>query len=517
VLGYRPLTKTRFKKENTVRIRNWFVTAVLVFAGCATAPPEKAIINDAATALGGADKIQAVNTLTITGSGENLNLGQNSSPDAPTPVLKVSEYKRSIDFAGNRSRLEQVRTATVGNTAPAKQILCLDGDVAVNVNAAGVATRASGQVATDRRVEMYHHPIGALRAALAQGAVVANPRKDGNTDVVDITTSDGAKLTLYVDSQTKLPSKVSTISDNIGGPLGDMVVETSFANYADTAGLKLPNRLTTKNDKYTVADIEVSANAVNGNTGDLSAPADVKSAAAPPAAAPAMITVEEVGKGLWYLTGQSHHSVLAEFADHLVLIETPQHEVRSAAVIAKAKELRPNKPIKYVINTHHHFDHSGGIRAAIAEGATIITHEGNKAFIEAMASRPHTLTPDALSKSPKSAVVETVSDKRVLKDSTRTLEIYHVAGSVHSDTMLMVYFPAERLIVEADLYNPPAPPAANAPPPPPNAPPPVFPFAANFVENVHKLGLKVDRIMPIHGRIVPFKDAEAAGKTASSD
>jgi len=81
----------------------------------------------------------------------------------------------------------------------------------------------------------------------------------------------------------------------------------------------------------------------------------------------------------------------------------------------------------------------------------------------------------------------------------------------------MVYFPTERLIVEADLYNPPAAPAANAPPPPPNAPPPVFPFAANFVENVHKLGLKVDRIMPIHGRIVPFKDAEVAAKTASSD
>ena len=170
-----------------------------------------------------------------------------------------------------------------------------------------------------------------------------------------------------------------------------------------------------------------------------------------------------------------------------------------------------------MINTHHHFDHSGGIRTAIAEGATIITHEGNKAFIEAMASRPHTMTPDALSNSPKSAVVETVSDKRVLKDSTRTVEIYHMAGNAHSATMLMVYFPVERLIVEADVYNPPALPAANAPPPPVNAPPPVSPFVANFVENVHKLGLKVDRIMPIHGRIVPFKDAEAAAKTSSSD
>jgi len=500
-----------------VRVRHWLVTAVFVCAGCASAPTEKAIINDAASALGGADKVQAVNTLTIQGGGENLNFGQNQSPDVQEPLLKVSEFKRTIDFAGNRFRLDQVRTASVGNTAPARQIQALDGDVAFNVNAAGVAARASAQVANDRRAELYHHPIGALRAAMAQGAVIANPRKEGNDDVVDISTPDGSKLTLYVDSQTKLPSKVRTMMDNIGGPMGDVVVETAFANYADTNGLKLPTRLTTKNDKFTVADIQVSANQVNVDAVDLAAPADVKSAQAPPAAAPAMVTAEEVGKGLWYLAGQSHHSVLVEFADHLVLVETPQHEERSAAVFAKAKELRPGKPIKYVINTHHHFDHSGGIRTAIAEGATIITHEGNKAFIESLASRPHTLTPDALSKNPKQAMVETVSDKRVLQDSTRTVEIYPMAGNAHSKTMLMVYFPLERMIVEADVYNPPALPAANAPPPPANAPPAVFPFAANFVENVHKLGLRVDRVMPIHGRIVPFKDVEAAAKTASSD
>ena len=496
-----------------MRMKQWLTAAVFVCAGCASTPPERAIINDAATALGGADKIQAVNTLTIQGSGQNLNLGQNQSPDATEPVLAVSGFTRSFDFAGNRSRLEQVRTASVGNTAPARQILGLDGDVAFNVSPAGAATRASAAAAKDRRAELLHHPVGALRAALAQGAVDANPRKDSTNDVVDITTADGLKLTLHVDSQTKLPSKVTTMTDNVGGPLGDMAVETSFANYTDTSGLKLPGRLTTKNDKYTVADIQVSRSTVNGDAADLAAPADVKAAPAPPAAAPATVTAEEVGKGLWYLAGQSHHSVLVEFADHLVLIEMPQHEMRSAAVVAKVKELRPGKPIKYVINTHHHFDHSGGIRTAIAEGATVITHEGNKAFVEAVAARPHTMTPDALSRSPKPAIVEGVSDKRVLQDSTRTVEIHHVAGSVHSGTMLMVYFPAERLIVEADLYNPPAAPAATTPGT--TAPPPVFPFTPNFVDNVKRLGLKVDRIMPIHGRIVPFADAETAAKSAA--
>src|SRR5262249_61986771 len=133
----------------------------------------------------------------------------------------------------------KARSQRVDTTPPVKQTLGRAGEGAFKGTPAGGAAGATAQVAKDRRAEMYHHPIGALRAALAQGAVVANPRKDGNADVVDITTADGTKLTLYVDSQTKLPSKVTTITDNIGGPLGDMAVETSFANYADSGGLKL--------------------------------------------------------------------------------------------------------------------------------------------------------------------------------------------------------------------------------------------------------------------------------------
>jgi glyoxylase-like metal-dependent hydrolase (beta-lactamase superfamily II) len=267
-------------------------------------------------------------------------------------------------------------------------------------------------------------------------------------------------------------------------------------------------------DAIKTADIQVSSTTINGDTGDLAAPADVASAAVPPVVAANLseVTVENVSPGVWYLRGPSHHSVLAEFSDHLVLIESPQNEARAAAVFAKAKELKPDKPVRYLINTHHHFDHSGGIRTAMAEGATIITHEGNKAFLEAVAARPHTMTADALSQNPKQVTVEGVTDKRVLQDAMRTMEIYHMAGNAHSDTMLMVYFPAERLIVEADVYTPPAVPAPGAPPP---AAPPVFPFAANFVENVAKLGLRPARLVPIHGRIVPYAEVQAAVGTSS--
>jgi glyoxylase-like metal-dependent hydrolase (beta-lactamase superfamily II) len=253
---------------------------------------------------------------------------------------------------------------------------------------------------------------------------------------------------------------------------------------------------------------------VNGDAGDIAAPEAARSATPP--AITAMVTAEEVGKGIWYLAGQSHHSVLVEFADHLALIEAPQHEIRVDAVLQKVKELRPNKPLRYVVNTHHHFDHSGGVRRAMAEGVTLITHAGNKGFYEDVAQRKFTTpTADMLSKSPKTPTIIGVTDKYELKDATRTVELYPIPNP-HSESMLIAYFPAERLLVEADLYTPPAPPAPNAPPAAANAPPPAFPFAPSVVQTVQKLGLRPDRLVPIHGFIVPYRNLEAAARGARS-
>ncbi len=498
-----------------MRSSKWLIVLALL-VGCTSTPTEMSIINDSANALGGAEKIRAVNTLILEGTGENGNFGQSLSPDAPLPVFKVNQFKRAIDFAGGRWRHEATRTPTfvAANTAPQPQILGVDGDVAYNVAANGTAARQLDEAAKDRLMELNHHPIGILRAALAPGTQLSNLRKDGNDNVVDITTAQGAKVTLYVDSGTKLPSKVVSMTAPVANnPLGDSAIETSFANYTDAGGLKLPSRITTRTDKYTTADYQISKSTVNGDLGDVAAPEAAKSAPAPTTAA--MVTAEQVAKGIWFLAGQSHHSVLVEFQDHLALIEAPQNEVRVDAVLQKVKELKPDKPLRYVVNTHHHFDHSGGVRRAMAEGVTLITHAGNKTFFEDIAQRKFTMTPDMLSKSPKAPTIVGVTDKYELKDATRTVEIYPIPNR-HSDTMLIVYFPAERLLVEADLYNPPAPPSANAPPAAGNIPPPVFPFAPSVVQTVQKLGLHPDRILPIHGFIVPYRNLEVAARTARS-
>jgi len=468
--------------------------AAAAAAACSTATPEQKIVNDAASALGGRDRILAVKTIVIEGEGSNGNLGQDMTPEATGQKFALSGYKRSIDVANSRARIEQTRTpnfAYFQGQQPQKQVLGVDGDIAYNVAPNGTATRAANAAARDRRADIFHHPITIVRAALDPAAKLANPRTAGNESVVEVTTAKGLTFTLAIDSSTKLPSRVVSMSENAN--MGDVAIETNFADYQDVSGLKLPSRLTTKTDKFTTVEIQASKQTVDGDAGDLTAPAAAASAAPVTGPPPANVTVQEAAPGIWFLAGQSHNSVVVEFTDHLMLIEAPQNEVRTLAVIAKARELRPNKPLTHVIDSHHHFDHSGGIRAAVSEGLAVTTHKANAAYYQDSIARAHTLVPDALSKNPKPLKLEPVDDSMVIKDDKRTVQVFHIAGNPHADTLLMTYFPKERILVEADVWSP-----GSA----------VQPYAANLLETIKKHNLKVDKILPIHGTIAPFSELE---------
>jgi glyoxylase-like metal-dependent hydrolase (beta-lactamase superfamily II) len=460
------------------------------------------MINDAAAAMGGRDRILAVKTLVIEGTGVNGNLGQDMTPAATAQAFNLTGYKRAVDMAAGRARVEQTRTPNFTyfqGQAPQKQVLGLDGDVGYNVAPNGNATRVPNAVAKDRRAELYHHPLVIVRAALDPAAKLARPRTADNQSIVEVTTANGLAFTLAIDGTTKLPTRVVSMTDNPN--LGDVSIETTFTDYQDVSGLKLPAHLTTKTDTVVTTDIRATKQTVDGEAGDLAAPAAAASAAPIAGPPPATVTVQELAKGVWFLAGQSHHSVLVEFADHLELIEAPQNDVRALAVIAKARELRPGKPLTHVVSTHHHFDHSGGIRAAVSEGLTVITQKGAEAFYRDMIGRSHTMVPDALAKNPKPLKIESVDEEMVVKDATMTINLYHIAGSAHADTLLMAYFPRERILVEADVYTP-----GGA----------IQPYAANLLENIKKHNLRVDRIVPIHGAIGAFSDlVKAVPSTAS--
>jgi glyoxylase-like metal-dependent hydrolase (beta-lactamase superfamily II) len=471
-------------------------------AGCTTRSPEQQIIEDAAEALGGRDRILSLRTLTIEGEGTNGNLGQDMTPEASSQTFSVTAYRRLVDLTAERFRVEQTRTPNFSyfqGPAPQRQVFGLDGDVAYTIAANGTATRAAQAVVRDRRADLLHHPITIVRAALDPGATLGNARTFDGEHVVAVTTADGRAFTLATAVNTNLPSRVTSMAYNAN--LGDVAIETRFGLYQDVQGVKLPTGLVTKTDQSTTAELDVKRHVVDADLGDIAAPAATISSTAASGPPAPNVVVEEVAPGVWLLGGQSHHSALIEFADHLTLIEGPQSEARTLAVIAKARELRPSKPLTHLVNTHHHFDHSAGIRAAVSEGLTIVTHQANADYFLESAKRSHSLQPDALTKNPKPIKVETVGDGVVYKDSAMTMTLYHVEGSGHGDAILMAYLPRERIVIEVDVYAP-----GGA----------VQPYAANFLENIRKRNLRVDRIVPLHGRIGTYQELETTAMPPTS-
>jgi glyoxylase-like metal-dependent hydrolase (beta-lactamase superfamily II) len=196
--------------------------------------------------------------------------------------------------------------------------------------------------------------------------------------------------------------------------------------------------------------------------------------------------------GVWHVTGGSHHSVVVEFDDYLAIVEAPLIEERSMAVMAEAKTLAPNKPIRYLLTTHHHFDHTGGLRTYVNEGATIVTHQSNVPYFQKTVTAPATVMPDMQAKSLKQPTFQGVSDKYVITDGKQTIEVYATGGDTHTNEYTLVYLPGPRILVEADAYSPGP---ADAPPPP--MPPP---NAVRLYEDIQKLKLNVATIAPIHGR-----------------
>jgi glyoxylase-like metal-dependent hydrolase (beta-lactamase superfamily II) len=448
------------------------VMLVILLSWVAAAQDARTVIANATKALG-ADNLK---TIEYSGSGADFSLGQAMNPSAPWPRFNDKTYNRVIDFDAWASRMQRVRTQ--GENPPrgggGQPVFGEQPQTQVVVNPQQLQNEL-----------MMMLPYGFLKVAAMSNPTVKSQKMGGKTySVVSFTGSNKAIVSGYINDQGMI-DKLETKIDN--AVLGDTPFETTFTDYKDFGGLKFPTHIVQKQGGYAVFDLTVTDAKANVAANIQNPQAKGKGGAGGPPA-PAAVETEKLSDGVYLILG-GYAAVAVDMKDGIYVIEGPQSEQRALAIIGEAKKLIPNKQIKYVINTHAHFDHASGLRTFVAEGATIITHQVNKGYYEKVLSNPATLNPGKLEEAKKKVKVEYMTEKKVLTDGNHVIELHHVKGSLHNDGMILAYLPKEKVIIEADEFNPPAPnqPVAN-----------ISPYWTNLYDNLVRLKLDYDRIIPIH-------------------
>jgi glyoxylase-like metal-dependent hydrolase (beta-lactamase superfamily II) len=457
------------------------VGSALAVAGCST-PRETAatrVLQAAQRAIGNLGSIQ------ISGTGMNAFFGQALAAGEEWPRRDLSSMIRTINYEQQSSLTElDFAQPTFGGQ---KQIAQLRGDKAWNFGPAGATAQPAA--VDERQLQILLTPHGFVREALGAGNAILSGTPEAG--VVSFTALGKFRLNATLDSQN-LITKIETMRPD--PLLGDMEVVATFSEYKNQSGVTFPAKILITEGGFPTWELNITGVVPNAPL-DLPVPEQVQAAELPQT----QVASAKLGEGVWHIAGGSHHSVVVEFADHLAVVEAPLSDERSLAVLAEAKRLAPNKEVRYVLTTHHHFDHVGGLRTYVGEGATIVTHQSNVPYLAKVLTAPSSLVPDTLSKNPKPPRFQPVADKHVLTDGNQRIEVYATSGDSHTKEYTLIYIPKARVLVEGDAYSP-GPLDAPLPAiPPPNA--------VTLYREIQRLKLPVDTIAPIHGRgAVPISE-----------
>jgi glyoxylase-like metal-dependent hydrolase (beta-lactamase superfamily II) len=484
----------------------------------------RALIDESAASMGGWAALDAVKSQEIITQGGDLEPMQAVKPDGEARSINRFNQNVFFDFEKNRMRLSFDAIREYPNTLPVKFVEVIDGDAGMleTLDAKGNLVRERlhpSRLATRLR-DMRRLPIRLLYTAKnASDLTRAEDRKEGNATVHVIRYKDGGlPVEAHFAGFNKLPIRVIYTEDD---PIyGDTLNELAFAEWRDYNGVRLPQvtafflngakireeraRNVINNPKYDEAGLVIPDNiktqAPNGEAIVSQWPLRrvVMGVGYQDFGREQKVDLVEVAKGVYQVKGSTHHSLAVEMKDHIVLVEAPLFEERSLAVMNAVQAKIPGKPVKYLAMTHFHIDHSGGVRAYAAKGATILAHEEIAPFVKTVLSRPKTIRPDSLAKAGEvKPNVEGVKGVRSLTDGERTIELREIPNP-HSAGMLVAYLPNEKLVFVSDLFTPGT---------------PVDPANTNGVNNASALyaaltgaKVEVERIVGGHGDIAPLSD-----------
>ena len=449
----------------------------------------------------------------------NWETGTSKETFDRKPGLNPAAWKYGIGWQGGTPTQKATRQTHIVN---GKTAWHLDGD--------GSPVAVPAELAELYQLDLWLNPPGFLKAARLPGA---NPvalwrweqiekGRDGNVvqpekvHVVGITMFGKYRVDATINSQNLITRIKTTISEPA---LGDFNIEHESTNQMTFDNSKWPIAWHSHHgwdDNWQFYRQSTGHNGYGGKFATVQPNVCDDPVAVPSSLTPARdgsdVTVEKMADGVYLLGGGPANSYLVEFRDFLAVFEAPGNEVRSLAVIEAVTKLAPGKPIRWLISSHPHFDHIGGLRTYLHIGATIVTHMKNVAFLnrDVLSYEPRTVNPDIVARWPPTEVsegynYEAVQENYVITDNRRILRVYYVQPLQHAEGMLMAYLPAERIAFQADLFDTHEPPRAAQ-----------LPAMRSFANQVARMKLDVDSVAPVHGKPVPWRTFVVALDTLAS-
>jgi glyoxylase-like metal-dependent hydrolase (beta-lactamase superfamily II) len=488
--------------------------AIIGSTACSTAPPTaKQLADDAVVAMGGADRLQSVRTISMRGGvgsryrhGQTVHVTDMESPGTLKNVVETADlptgramldYELQIDAFGQHRK--EIVTTKNGRPVGLEDVA---GRPLAIVSPSGLfswGTQNNPQFLLRRNV------VSVIRAAQSSPSsdAPADRQLDGKTYKYAKATISGAdSIGLYFDPETKLLAAYETVDTE--AMLGDVPAQYLLADYRDVNGLKLPHKITIRKDNQPYSDVQFSSIVVNDPGAEAvfaipdSANADVDKAIRAGDYSPIAIT--RIGEGVYFARAYSHNSMVVEFPTWLAVVEAAYTDAQSASLVRALGEQFPGKPIRYAIVTHHHYDHTGGVRGLAAVGATVLVAKGHEPALRTIVEKPHTNPPDALEnarKAGKAGTLEIYEGKKVLSDGKQSLELYAVSGNPHVEPKVLAYAPSARALFQSDLFFP----GTGAP---------TGPEAVHLLDSIRGLKLRVDTNVGGHGGVGPFDELTKA-------
>src|SRR3989440_6494003 len=450
-------------------------------------------LDRALAAMGGEEKVRALDTMVVKGTARHWEPHQSVQPGGEMRLAGDSTFVLSRSFASGAARIEWDRKLVYPS---AREYHFTEVVTPSSGYVDGIDTTSRSKRDLDSNPP--RHAMSALRLAAAQrellrssprlilemkaapGSVREHAPVDPRAPALDYR-AGGVDLTVAFDPQTGLPTRIGTRdADNVEG---DSTYDLVLSDWRDVSGVKIAHRQSYQLNGREVVRIQYDEARLDAPVAaaQLEVPAELRAGAARPATgkvpyqwvirrqfigtfldsdavnfdsdSTAGLRLAEVAPGISQVIGGTHNALVVEMADHLIVFDAPINEWQSRWTLDAARTKYPGKPVKYLVQTHHHMDHAGGARTYAAEGASVLVGDGNRAHFERVFKAAHRVDGDALQENPRPVHLEEVADLKVLGDGKRTVEILRVENP-HAEGMLIGHVPDARLGWVADLCSP---------------------------------------------------------------